>query len=191
MNAQIRQNAQGYLVSHFAAAVVRDVTGWTAAELDITGAADVEDVAERLRDIDPEAKVSLLFVESDDTYLAIMRLDEGDDLRVFGSDAAFVAESRLGSLLLGDVEEPALDPSDLDDDDTDAAATDDSDEGPQLAPIAAADPVGDPDLLSDLGVPASRLLSLCGREGMLPSDVTAEVCQLVGCGDEVEELREA
>jgi len=46
-------------------------------------------------------------------------------------------------------------------------------------------------LLSDLGVPASRLLALCGREGMLPADVTAEVCQLVGCGDEVEELREA
>jgi len=178
-------------VSHFAAAVVRDVNGWTAAELDITGAADVEDVAERLRDIDPEAKVSLLFVESDDTYLAIMRLDEGDDLRVFGSDAAFVAESRLGSLLLGDVEEPALDPSDLDDDDTDAAATDDSDEGPQLAPVSAADPVGDPDLLCDLGVPATRLLALCGREGMLPSDVTAEVCQLVGCADEIEELREA
>jgi putative tRNA adenosine deaminase-associated protein len=179
-------------VSHFAAAVVRDVTGWTAAELDITGAADVEDVAERLRDVDPEAKVSLLFVESDDTYLAIMRLDEGDDLRVFGSDAAFVAESRLGSLLLGDVEEPvALDPSHVDDDDEDDAAADDSDEAPQLAPVGDAEPLGDPDLLSDLGVPAVRLLALCGREGMLPSDVTAEVCQLVGCGDEIEELREA
>jgi putative tRNA adenosine deaminase-associated protein len=180
-------------VSHFAAAVVRDVNGWTAAELDITGAADVEDVAERLRDIDPEAKVSLLFVESDDTYLAIMRLDEGDDLRVFGSDAAFVEESRLGTLLLGDAQEPvALDPAELDDDEAaGSAATDDPDEAPQLAPISVADPVGDPDLLSDLGVPAARLLALCVREGMLPADVTAEVCQLVGCGDEVEELREA
>jgi putative tRNA adenosine deaminase-associated protein len=174
-------------VSHFAAAVVRDVNGWTAAELDITGAADVEDVAERLRDIDPDAKVSLLFVESDDAYLAIMRLDEGDDLRVFGSDSAFVAESRIGSLLLGDVEEPAtLDPSDSDDDDAES-----DDDEPQLAPINVADPLGDPDLLSDLGVPAARLLALCGREGMLPADVTAEVCQLVGCGDEVEELRDA
>ena len=41
-------------MSYFAAAVVRDVHGWTAAELDISGAADVEDVAERLRDIDPD-----------------------------------------------------------------------------------------------------------------------------------------
>jgi putative tRNA adenosine deaminase-associated protein len=160
-------------VSHFAAAVVRDVNGWTAAELDITGASDVDDVAERLRDIDPEAKISLLFVESDDTFLAIVRLDEGDDVRVFGSDAAFGNETRIGSVLLADIDEP-----------DDAGAKDD--DGPRLA-----DPVGDADLLSDLGVPAPRLLALCGREGMLPSDVTAEVCQLVGCGDEIEELREA
>lgn len=161
-------------MSHFAAAVVRDVNGWTAAELDIDSASDVDDVAERLRDIDPEAKVSLLFVESDDTFLAIVRLDEGDDVRVFGSDSAFVNESRIGSVLLADVDEP----------DQDAGAKDD--DGPHLA-----DPVGDADLLSDLGVPAPRLLALCGREGMLPSDVTAEVCQLVGCGDEIEELRDA
>jgi hypothetical protein len=45
--------------------------------------------------------------------------------------------------------------------------------------------------LSDLGVPASLLLELCGREGMLAADVTAEVCQRLGCGDEVEELRGA
>ncbi len=161
-------------MSHFAAAVVRDVNGWTAAELDITGAADVDDVADRLRDVDPNAKVSLLFVESNDTFLAIVRLDEGDDPRVFGSDPAFAVESRIGSVLLADVDgpEPAEDPKD--------------DDKPQLA-----EPVGDVDLLSDLGVPAPRLLALCGREGMLPSDVTAEVCQLVGCGDEIEELRDA
>jgi putative tRNA adenosine deaminase-associated protein len=160
-------------VSHFAAAVVRDLNGWTAAELDLSAAADVDDVAERLRDIDPNAKVSLLFVESDDTFLAIVRLDEGDDLRVFGSDSAFVNESRIGSVLLADIEE------------SEAEAPKDDDK-PHLA-----DPVGDVDLLSDLGVPAPRLLALCGREGMLPSDVTAEVCQLVGCGDEIEELRDA
>jgi hypothetical protein len=40
-------------------------------------------------------------------------------------------------------------------------------------------------------VPAARLLELCAQEGMLPSDITAELCHLIGCGDEVEELREA
>jgi putative tRNA adenosine deaminase-associated protein len=93
-------------VSHFAAAVVRVDDNWTAAELDLAGAADVEDVADRLRDVDPNASISLLFVEADDTYLAILRLDDGEDLRVFGSDSAFVTESRIGTLLLGDVKEP-------------------------------------------------------------------------------------
>jgi putative tRNA adenosine deaminase-associated protein len=175
-------------VSHFAAAVVRDVHGWTAAELDISGAADVEDVAERLRDIDPDAKISLLFVESDDAYLAIMRLDEGDDLRVFGSDSAFAAESRIGSMLLGDIKEPVS----LDLDERPPGRVDASADEPDRtsSPPVTTDPVGDPDLLADLGVPAPRLLTLCGREGMLPADVTAEVCQLVGCGDEIEELRD-
>ena len=178
----------GGTVSYFAAAVVRGSDGWTATEMDLTGAADAEEVAERLRDVDPEATVSLLFVESDDAYLVIMRLDEGEDLRVFGSDSAFAEESRLGALLLGDVEEPALEIEEVT-----GAVEPAADEEEQAEPEPAepdVDPIGDADLLADLGVPAHRLLVLCGQEGMLPSDVTAEVCQAIGCGDEVEELRE-
>ena len=91
-------------MSYFAAAAVRGSKGWSAAEVDLSGVADIEEVADRLRDVDPDAPVSLMFVESDDVYLAILRLDEGEDLRVFGSDSAFAEESRLGALLLGDVE---------------------------------------------------------------------------------------
>ena len=107
-------------MSYFAAAVVRGTTGWSASELSLKGAADVEDVADRLRDIDPDADISLLFVESDDTYLVILRLDQGDDLRVFGSDSAFAAESRIGAILLGeiDVEAPVIELDAVDDDDT-------------------------------------------------------------------------
>jgi putative tRNA adenosine deaminase-associated protein len=178
-------------VSYFAAAVVRGPKGWTATELDLAGAADAEEVAERLRDVDPDAEVSLLFVESDDAYLVIMRLDEGEDLRVFGSDSVFAEESRLGALLLGDVEEPALEIEDVTEalenvEETDAA--NDPEEPAAVEPDV--DPVGDADLLADLGVPAHRLLVLCGHEGMMPADVTAAVCQALGCGDEVEELRE-
>jgi putative tRNA adenosine deaminase-associated protein len=175
----------GGTVSYFAAAVVRGSDGWTATEMDLTGAADAEEVAERLRDVNPDATVSLLFVESDDSYLVIMRLDEGEDLRVFGSDSAFAEESRLGALLLGDVEEPALEIEDVTQ--VPPAAEEPAEPAPAEPDV---DPVGDADLLADLGVPAHRLLVLCGHEGMLPSDVTAEVCQAIGCGDEVEELRE-
>nr|WP_296073420.1 tRNA adenosine deaminase-associated protein [uncultured Actinoplanes sp.] len=171
-------------MSTFAAAVARGKNGWTASELDLTGLADIDEVVDALRDVEPDADVALLFVESDDQYLAILRLDEGEDLRVFGSDSAFAEESRIGSVLLGEIEAPALELDDL-------TATADDDEADEPAADPDADPVGDAELLNDLGINANRLLSLCGQEGMLPSDVTAEICQRIGCGDEVEELREA
>jgi putative tRNA adenosine deaminase-associated protein len=171
-------------VSYVAAAVVRGKDGWTATELDLGGVADVEEVADRLRDVDPYADVSLLFVEADDTYLVIMRLDQGENLRVFGSDSAYAHESRLGMLLLGDIEIPALEIED-------ALAEAESEEEDEPAADPEADPVGDADLLADLGMSSHRLLTTCAREGMLPADVTAEVAQAIGFGDEIEELREA
>lgn len=174
-------------MSTFAAAVARGKNGWTASELDLTAVADLDEVVDQLRDAEPEADLSLLFVEADDQYLVILRLDEGEDLRIFGSDSAFAEESRVGALLLGDIEVPVLEIDDLavveapaDDEETDRPATDPD-----------ADPLGDAELLADLGIPAQRLLALCGLEGMLPADVTAEICQKLGCGDEIEELREA
>lgn len=168
-------------MSYFAVAVARGPKGWSATELDLGRPSDAEDVAELLRDHDTEADVSLLFVEADDEYLTILRLDEGEDLRVFGSDAAFADESRLGAVLLADLERPELDI----DDDLDAA-DDDAGDAPDLGD---SEPVGDADLLSDLGIPAKRLTELCAKEGLLPSDVTAELCGVLGCAEDVEELR--
>ena len=176
----------GVIVSTFAAAVARGKNGWTASELELTGLADIEEVVDRLQDIEPDAELSLLFVEADDQYLVILRLDEGEDLRVFGSDSAYGDESRTGALLLGDIETPALEIDDLA---APPAADDDEDDRPAAEPDA--DPVGDAEILADLGISSHRLLALCALEGMMPADVTAEICQRLGCGDEVEELREA
>ncbi|MEH1102144.1 tRNA adenosine deaminase-associated protein [Micromonospora sp. CPCC 205561] len=173
-------------MSYFAAAVVRDDSGWTAAEVNLRGVTDIEDVADRLRDVDQDAALSLLFVEADDSYLVVVRLDEGEDLRVFGSDSAYAEESRLGALLVGDLKTSV---TGLDDTDEPRPSGGDEDtEQPAVDPEA--DPVGEADVLADLGVSAQKLLNLCAREGMMPADVTAEVCQVLGCADEVEELRE-
>jgi putative tRNA adenosine deaminase-associated protein len=128
----------------------------------------------------------LLFVEADDQYLVILRLDDSDDLRVFGSDSVFADESRVGTLLLGDIEAPVLEIDELAAP-APVAETDDEEERP-VDPDA--DPVGDAELLADLGISSHRLLSLCGLEGMMPADVTSEICQRIGCGDEMEELRD-
>ncbi|MEU8299104.1 tRNA adenosine deaminase-associated protein [Micromonospora sp. NPDC048909] len=174
-------------MSYFAAAVVRDESGWTAAEVNLRGAGDIDEVADRLRDVDQEADLSLLFVEADDTYLVILRLDEGEDLRIFGSDSAYAEESRLGALLVGDLKTSV---TGLDDTEEPRPATSGDEENEQPAVDPEADPVGDADLLADLGIPAQKLLNLCAQEGMLPADVTAEICLVLGCVDEVEELRE-
>ncbi|MEH0938201.1 tRNA adenosine deaminase-associated protein [Micromonospora psammae] len=174
-------------MSYFAAAVVRDEGGWSAAEVNLRGATDIDDVADRLRDVEPDADLSLLFVEADDAYLVILRLDEGEDLRVFGSDSAYAEESRLGALLIGDLKTSVTGLEEVDEP-RPAAGGDEETDQPAVDPEA--DPVGDADLLADLGIPAQKLLALCGHEGMLPADVTAEICAVLGCGDEVEELRE-
>ncbi|MEW2384948.1 tRNA adenosine deaminase-associated protein [Micromonospora sp. NPDC047707] len=173
-------------MSYFAAAVVRDESGWTAAEVNLRGVTDIDEVAERLRDVDGDADLSLLFVEAEDAYLVILRLDEGEDLRVFGSDSAYAEESRLGALLVGDLKASV---TGLDEtEESRPAGGDEESEQPAVDPEA--DPVGDADLLADLGIPAAKLLALCTHEGMLPADVTAEICTVLGCADEVEELRE-
>jgi putative tRNA adenosine deaminase-associated protein len=177
--------AWGEILSTFAAAAARGKNGWTASELDLSGYADIDEVVDGLRDADPDAELSLLFVETDDLYLVILRLDEGDELRVFGSDSAFAEESRIGKLLLGEIEVPVLGIDDL------AVPPPDDDEDERSGIDADADPVGDFELLADLGISSSRLLALCAHEGMLPADVTAEICQRLGCADELDELREA
>lgn len=171
-------------MSYVATAVVRGESGWSAAELDLSGAADVEEVADRLRDVDPDAEVSLLLVESDDAYLVVLRLDQGEDLRIFGSDAAFAEESRLGALLLGEAETSA---SEIED----ALAAAEGEQPTQPGPEPEADPVGEADLLADLGVSAHRLLTICAKDGMLPADIIAELAELIGFSDQIEELRVA
>ncbi|SBT49276.1 tRNA adenosine deaminase-associated protein [Micromonospora auratinigra] len=172
-------------MSYFAAAVARVEGGWSADEVSLRGVTDIEEVADRLRDVEPDADLSLLFVEADDTYLVILRLDEGEDLRIFGSDSAYAEESRLGALLVGDLKTSV---TGLEEPEEPRASGDDDAEQPAVDPEA--DPVGDADLLADLGIPAQKLLALCGHDGMMPADVTAEVCTVLGCVDEVEELRE-
>ncbi|GIG64027.1 tRNA adenosine deaminase-associated protein [Phytomonospora endophytica] len=152
-------------MTYFAVAAVRIGTQWTAHELDFDGVDDLDEVADRLRDVVEDASVTLAFVEADDEYLTVLRLDDGEDLRLFSSDAEFADSSKLGGILLADVTDG--EPVEMD-----------------------ADPVGEADLLSDLGVSAQALLALCAKDGILPSDITAEVAGRLGIGDDIEELRE-
>jgi putative tRNA adenosine deaminase-associated protein len=166
-------------VSYFAAALARTPVGWTAEELDLDGLSDVDEVADRVRDVDGEAETALLFVEEDDEYVAILRVD-ADDLRVFVSDAQAAETYPVAGIFAGAVEEEPPPPPDVDDDD------EEEEEDPPDS-----EPVGDADLLADLGTPRQDLIALVTHERTLPSDVISEVCERAGCLDELETLRGA
>jgi putative tRNA adenosine deaminase-associated protein len=161
-------------VSYFAAALARTPDGWTAHEVDLDGATDVDELADRIRDLDGDTQTALLFVEEDDEYLAILRVDaEADEPRVFVSDAHAADSYPVAELFTTAVED---------------VAGDDEEDGP---PGHDSEPLGDADLLADLGTSRRVLIDLVNHEGTLPADVISEVCERAGCLDELETLRGA
>jgi putative tRNA adenosine deaminase-associated protein len=171
-------------VTYAAAAVARVDAGWFGDELELDEVEDLDGVVELLREVvGDDATTALLFVEEDDEWFAVLRVDADGEPRVFVSDARVIASSDTAALFA----EAAIEVT-VDDDDGDTENSDedsDSDEGTR----ADGDPTGDPSLLADLGTPAPRLLELCAEEGQLPSDVISTLCEAAGCLDVLEKLR--
>src|SRR3954453_22560811 len=112
--------------------------------MSLTDIADLDSLVEELRDVvaDTGATSVVLFVEEDDEYLAIVRLDGEADPRVFLSDVRAIDTSAIAAMLYEEAAAESLDEADDDD------AADDEHDG-QLR--EEADPAGDNELLADLG----------------------------------------
>ena len=151
-------------MSYFAAVLARTAVGWTAQELDLDSVETIDDIAEMVRDAADGARDVVLFVEEDDEYVGIVRVDNPDDEpRVFLSNAASAAEYDLAGILADGVLE-----EDTEDED---------------------DPLGDAGVVADIGTSARELLALVRHEGTLPSDVITAVCEKAGCLEALEALR--
>lgn len=173
-------------MSYFAAVLARYPSGWTGEEIDLKGVEDLDGVVEEMRAIGEDADTLLLFVEEDDEWLAVVRVDGDGDPRVFLSDGRAVETSDMGALF---GEAAAVSDSDDDDHAGDEDDSDDTDEDDDEAVQVAGDPVGDADLLADLGTTAARLIALCAAEGQLPADITSVLCENGGCLEALDALR--
>jgi putative tRNA adenosine deaminase-associated protein len=173
---------------YFAAALARRSSEWTGEEIDLKGVEDLDAVIEELRRVGDDAETQLLFVEENDEWFAIVRLDELGDPRVFLSDGRAMESSELGAIL-GEAAAIADPPDEdaIDDDESESDEDDDEDEATQVA----GDPVGDVDLLADLGTTSARLLALCAEEGQLPADIMSALCESAGCLETLDSLRMA
>lgn len=161
-----------YLASAFA----RTNHGWLGRELDLDEADDLDGVADALREVAAEdsADVTLLFVEEDDEWLGVARIDGEGEPRVFISDSRVLAYSDMAARLAEDlaVDRPRV-------------AVDDEEESVKPLP----QPAGDVDVLTDFGTSGDRLVELCAEEGLLPADVITELCERAGCLEQLEQLR--
>jgi putative tRNA adenosine deaminase-associated protein len=171
-------------VTYAAAALARVDATWYGDELELDEVEDLDGVVELLREVvGDDAKTALLFVEEDDEWFAVLRVDADGEPRVFVSDARVISSSDTAALFAEAAVEVTVDDDDEDGDSEDADS--ESDDGTR----ADGDPTGDPTLLADLGTPAARLLELCAEEGQLPADVITTLCEAAGCLDVLEKLR--
>lgn len=163
-------------MSYVATVLARNTNTWTAHEVDLDDAEDIDGVVDAIRSVDESADTTLLFVDEEDEYLAIVRVDGDEDARVFVSDGHALDSFALPALLL---EGSAVDSSGSDsgDDDEDTPAGHDS------------DPIGDAGLLADLGTSQSTLIRLCNAESTLPADVVLSIAERAGFLDEFEAVR--
>jgi putative tRNA adenosine deaminase-associated protein len=173
---------------HFAALVARHDGRWNGLDVDLDDVEDIEDVTELIRDaVEEETDPALLFVEEDDEWFSIVRLDPRGDARVFISDVRAVGTSNLAAVVFQD-QLPATTIDEVEaelDDGDDASEKDDSE--PALRP--GGEPGGSTDILLDLGVGPAQLLELCAEEGMLPADVISAICEALGCAEAIEVYR--
>lgn len=167
-------------LSYFAALLARGDGEWIATELDLDTFDDIEGIAEFMRDQAAADEPVLLFVEADDEWFAVVRVDGTEDARVFLSDMRAVETSDIATLLFADEVSDGLEEEELE---TDESGDEEQSSRPTPEPGGAAD------LLADLGTSAGELLKLCESEGLLPGDVVTVLAERAGAGDALEQLR--
>lgn len=176
-------------MSHFAAMIARTDNRWKGADaddVDLDKVDDIDQIVDIMRDTSVDDSPAVMFVEEDDEWFAIVRVDGADEPRVFISDARVVAVSPLAMAVFGDLaSDEVADVSEAVAEDEDVRAEDD--ESPSVRPVP--EPSGAADLLADYGISSQDLLDMCAEEGALPADVITAICERLGCADEIEVYR--
>ncbi|MEU2618873.1 hypothetical protein ABZ642_12005 [Streptomyces sp. NPDC007157] len=178
---------------YFAALLARTEDGWEASDTELDDVETLSDLADLARESASDADDTVLvFIEQEDAWFGVVRVDGEEDPRVFVSNAAAAARSSYGELLLTDEllgrepmdEDDDLDALDLDgteDGEPEAEDDEDTDTGTDTSAVPSG-PVGDTGILDDLGVSAKELLSLS-------DDALSEIAEVLGAAEVLETVR--
>jgi putative tRNA adenosine deaminase-associated protein len=186
----------GRVTVYFAALLARTEDGWQASETELDDVETLGDLCDLAREASADEETVLVFIEQEDAWFGVVRVDGEEDPRIYVSDAAAAARSSYGEILLTD-ELLGRDPEDLADlvDDLDGTeegdAGDESDEeavaGLSEDPVPVG-PLGDSELLAEFGMGEKELLALSG-DGALTGEALGEIADALGCSDVLEAVR--
>ncbi|MEV8546161.1 hypothetical protein [Streptomyces sp. NPDC051572] len=178
---------------YFAALLARTEDGWEASDTELDDVESLSDLAELAREASPEDDTVLVLIEQEDAWFGVVRIDGEDDPRIYVSDAAAAARSSYGEILLTDEllgrdpdDDDVVDLDSLDLDGTEDGATeeeDDDEDGTSSAEAVPHSPVGDRQILDDLGVGEKELLLLDA------DDALNSIAEALGASEVLETVR--
>jgi putative tRNA adenosine deaminase-associated protein len=127
----------------------------------------------------------LLLLEQEDLWFAVVRVDGEDDPRVFVSDRSAIEHSAYAEMLLeaAQAEDDGLMSDETDERDEDDEEDDDERKEPDDGPV------GDLEILADLGTNADTLQELCESKGVLPSEALTTLAERAGAAGALETVR--
>ncbi|MEU1489869.1 hypothetical protein ABZ456_06380 [Streptomyces sp. NPDC005776] len=186
---------------YFAALLARTEDGWKASDTELDDVETLSDLTDLAREASVDEDTVLVFIEQEDAWFGVIRVDGEEDPRIFVSQASAAARSSYGEILLTDEllgREPGAEDSiaaleelvgldGTEDSEPEGPgrspghSNDDDDDGPDPDAVPTG-PLGDTGLLSDLGLPEAELL-------MLRTDALAEIADALGAAEDLETVR--
>ncbi|GAA2260293.1 hypothetical protein GCM10010232_59250 [Streptomyces amakusaensis] len=176
---------------YFAALLARTQDGWEASDTEFDDVETLSDLSDLARAASLDEDTVILFIEQEDSWFGLVRVEGEEDPRIFVSDAAAAARSSYGEILtnelLGrDADDPSdeLDALDLDgtEDGEPSAHDNDHDDTDPAAEAVPAAPLGDRGILADLGLSEKELLTL-------NTDALPEIADALGAAEVLETVR--
>ncbi|MFJ3663562.1 hypothetical protein ACIPPM_24210 [Streptomyces sp. NPDC090119] len=177
---------------YFAALLARTEDGWKASDTELDDVETLSDLADLAREASPEEDTVLVLIEQEDSWFGVVRVDGEEDPRIYVSDAAAAARSAYGELLLTDEllgrepgadDGPDLDSLDLDGtEDGESDEDDDGEESPDADAVPHS-PVGDREILGDLGIGEKELRALDA------DDALGTIAEALGASEVLETVR--
>ncbi|WP_103530540.1 hypothetical protein [Streptomyces sp. SM11] len=183
---------------YFAALLARTEDGWEASDTELDDVETLSDLTDLARDASVDEDTVLVYIEQEDAWFGVVRVDGEEDPRIYVSDASAAARSSYGEILLTDEilgREPGAEDEiaaleelvDLDgtqDGEPERpapAAADPDDDAPDPDAVPAG-PIGELGVLADLGMSEKELLTL-------QTDALAEIAEAVGAAEVLESVR--